>query len=867
MRKMWMVCLTLFLGSAAVFAEQGQSLFRNDLAEKAQFYYLDNGLEVVLVPNRSAPVIGSIVLVRTGLHNEMPAINGASHFLEHLLFNGTETRSQKQLYDEIDLLGAYNNAHTDWDYTSYILLTPRENFEKALDIQADMLFHSTLPLDKFEKEKGIILEEIAKDKSNPNYQAELNFRKVLFGSSVYGMPVLGAESSIRAMTRDDVRHYYRRYYVPNNMTVFVMGDFEPGEMQEIIQRYFGEIPPGNPESKAHRVNPQFGRNAHFKIKNLSRSSVYLTFPAPMFGTDDFFAMQVAAQLLEHRLTGKLMEQNPPAVLNIGVGYQAHLLASYLQISALLVPESSPDRVRAAVQEIVNEYLQQKIPLAEQAREIERVVRKILIQDIYDLQRPHYFAMLRSQEMALGGGLFIQTYTRKYQEVTPEAVQASLQKYLTVNPTVVLVTPLEAAKAESGETARKQWTRKVLFENGITVIARQDTANGVAGLHILFANRAALEPDSLRGIAEVLHYIFDKGSKALPGEKFQEKLEELGANLKVHDWGFIPYDDYYWSSSYGYVRLECLNPVIDPSLDLIAQMLMEPNINEQNLSATKRLLIGQVKRGKRSARQRAKEIFREKLYGSPFGDPILGDEKSLGKINLTDLQRFHEAYVRGENLIISIVSPNPVEKSIERIRNYFGDFPGQVRKAPLTRMVKTGTVAETIREELGGSQSYILVGKLLDDFSLGDLPALWVLNRLLSDRLAFYLREEKGWAYSIGSSVGLDPIPHFVFAMGTRPENIEDAYKEVMSELAAFKKLELTDHDILKAINQLRGQMLRRFLTRENQAYYLGLGDFLYQDYDLYFRMVDRLSGVKKDDLKRVRKKYFGKDHYLSVLVK
>jgi len=88
--------------------------------EKMRYLYLENGMEVVLLENHNAPVIASVVIVKTGLHFEQPEINGASHYLEHLLFNGTTTRTQKQLYDDIDRIGGYNNAHTDRDYTNFI---------------------------------------------------------------------------------------------------------------------------------------------------------------------------------------------------------------------------------------------------------------------------------------------------------------------------------------------------------------------------------------------------------------------------------------------------------------------------------------------------------------------------------------------------------------------------------------------------------------------------------------------------------------------------------------------------------------------------------------------------------------------------
>jgi zinc protease len=175
---------------------------------------LPNGLRVVLVENRANPMVCSSAIVGAGVVDEPDGMNGATHFLEHLVFNGTETRSQRALYDEVDRFGAYNNATTREDHTLFTLLLQKEFAAKGLEIQADMLFHSTLPPDKFEKEKGIILEELAKDRNDPAYLAQDAFRGFAYAGTPLARPVLGSESSIKGMSRDRVLAYYKARYVP-----------------------------------------------------------------------------------------------------------------------------------------------------------------------------------------------------------------------------------------------------------------------------------------------------------------------------------------------------------------------------------------------------------------------------------------------------------------------------------------------------------------------------------------------------------------------------------------------------------------------------------------------------------------------------
>ena len=145
-----------------------------DLPEGAAVYQLDNGIQVLLIENHILPMTGVNVVVKTGSAYETFATSGMSHMLEHLLFNGTVSRSQKQLYDDVDLIGGYNNAHTSNFCTNFMMVTPADNIKKGMEIQADMLFNSVLPEDKYEKEKGIVLEEIAQSISRPAEQIERN---------------------------------------------------------------------------------------------------------------------------------------------------------------------------------------------------------------------------------------------------------------------------------------------------------------------------------------------------------------------------------------------------------------------------------------------------------------------------------------------------------------------------------------------------------------------------------------------------------------------------------------------------------------------------------------------------------------------
>ena len=212
----------------------------------------------LLIENHGAPMVTAVLVVRTGTDDETADLSGAAHFLEHLLFNGTERRTQKQLYDEADLLGVYNNAATRRFYTVYFVLAGKDRIAEAMDIQEDMVFHSVFPPEKFEKEKGIVLEEIGKDEQDPDYLADRLIRSVLFEGTPYARPVLGTRRSVRAMSREDVVAYWRACTVPGNATLLVAGDFKTGPMIETVREII--------RAAARKGHPRRGRRQRIGVR-------------------------------------------------------------------------------------------------------------------------------------------------------------------------------------------------------------------------------------------------------------------------------------------------------------------------------------------------------------------------------------------------------------------------------------------------------------------------------------------------------------------------------------------------------------------------------------------------------------------------
>src|SRR3989338_6419356 len=295
-------------------------VWSNDIhAADARNIKLSNGFEVILIENHQSPVISCVVTVKTGSSNVGFLNSGISHMLEHLLFNWTEKRTQEELYKETDFYGIYNNAHTDMDYTNYIVLVEKSQAEKAIDIQSDMLFNSTF----------------LKLKSSSSKEDEL-FNLRIFDGTPYNLPAIGLPETIKNISREQVKEYYERYYVPNNMTALIMGDFNSSEMLRLVEKYFGKYPPKNLLiEKSYFLKTKNQRlETSFKI---THSSLSIGIPLSGIGkagserseSDDFYGMFIIASLLDSELKERvninLKEKNEAEVfdINASIDFNKH----------------------------------------------------------------------------------------------------------------------------------------------------------------------------------------------------------------------------------------------------------------------------------------------------------------------------------------------------------------------------------------------------------------------------------------------------------------------------------------------------------------------------------------------------------------
>src|SRR5580698_2460227 len=181
---------------------------------------LPNGLTLLVKPDRSAALVSVQVWVKSGsIHEGAQLGAGLSHFLEHMLFKGTDRRKGPEISATVQANGGYINAYTTFDRTVYYIDLPSENLEVAVDLLADAVFHSTLPEDEVIRERDVILREIAMTKDDPDSRLWEALFSTAFREHPYRHPIIGHKDVFSAVDRRALHDYYRERYVPNNVVV------------------------------------------------------------------------------------------------------------------------------------------------------------------------------------------------------------------------------------------------------------------------------------------------------------------------------------------------------------------------------------------------------------------------------------------------------------------------------------------------------------------------------------------------------------------------------------------------------------------------------------------------------------------------
>jgi predicted Zn-dependent peptidase len=404
-------------------------------------------------------------------------------------------------------------------------------------------------------------------------------------------------------------------------------------------------------------------------------------------------------------------------------------------------------------------------------------------------------------------------------------------------------------------------------NGLRYVVRESADSDVFAMHIAFVPRAAGEPEGQEGITDLLHRTMARATIVHDPAALEARLASLGARVKAVDDPSVPFDDYYTTPEFSWLRLEVPASHWREAVALLAEMVRFPALNQEALDEGRRDMRERVTRREGSPRDVAAAALDALLApGSPLTKPVYGTAASLQSITLDALKAYQAACAVGRRAIVTVIGPVGPAEVVRALESDFGPLPAgeAIEKTALPPLVPQSSLVEV---KLGKTQAYLAMGMFLD-VAPADRAPLTIAVAMLSDRLAFDLRETKGLAYSIGASVrSWGGRTRFDVAMGTRPENLDDARAGIVSGIRTFRESTPTAAEVERAVNLARGAALMRRMTRISLAYEAGQEAMRGLSPGDERRFVDSLREVRAEDVKRVAALYLDPDRLAVAVVR
>lgn len=401
---------------------------------------LDNGLKILVKPDRRAPIVTSQVWYKVGSSYEHGGITGISHMLEHMMFKGTETLAPGEFSRIIAANGGEENAFTSRDYTAYFQTLAADRLAIAFELEADRMRRLALPEDEFLKEREVVREERRlRTEDKPKALTFERFSATAYDASPYRIPVIGWASDIEAYQIQDLRAWYQRWYAPNNATLVVVGDVEPEAVFQLAEQHFGPLQPEPIAATKPQTEPE-QRGAKTLVVATPAKEPYLLFgyktPALLdLGPDserawEAYALEMLVAVLDDGASSRFSRhliRGQQIAASTGASYSA-----FGRLPGMLLFDGTPaqDQTIAALEQAMLAELERLRDEPVSAEELERIRTQLIAGKIYELDSVFYQAMLLGQLETVGlGWELADDYVQHLAAVTPEQIQRVAQKYV------------------------------------------------------------------------------------------------------------------------------------------------------------------------------------------------------------------------------------------------------------------------------------------------------------------------------------------------------------------------------------------------------------------------------------------------------
>ena len=423
--------LSLATLAVAVAANGAQAV------QRVSEFTLENGLQVLVIPDHRAPVVTQMIWYKVGAADEPPGSSGIAHFLEHLMFKGTDKIPSGQFSKIVAKNGGEDNAFTNHDVTAYFQRVASDRLPLVMQMEADRMENLRLTEDDVKTERDVILEERRSRVDNdPGSILQEQMMAALYANHPYGIPIIGWEHEIAALNREDALSYYRRFYAPNNAILVIAGDVEPEEVKKLAEETYGKLAPNRALNGRHR--PQ--EPTHFAPVKVTledpragRTTVQRFYLVPSYASAKpgeaealDLLMRIAATGSVSKIYKRLVIEDKQAA-NAGGWYSdSGLDSGRLGFYAIAAENVGAEALDKAIADVIEELKEKGVTQAE----LDRARASYIAEFVYTSDSQSRMARHYGWRLATGMSVAdVEAWPDRLKQVTVDDIREAARKYL------------------------------------------------------------------------------------------------------------------------------------------------------------------------------------------------------------------------------------------------------------------------------------------------------------------------------------------------------------------------------------------------------------------------------------------------------
>ncbi len=402
----------------------------------ASTFHLDNGMQVVVIPDHRAPVVTHMVWYKNGSADDPEGKSGIAHFLEHLMFKGTAKHPKGKFSNLVSELGGQENAFTSYDYTAYFQRIAKEHLETMMSFEADRMTNLVLSDEDVIPERDVVLEERRmRTDSDPSSQLSESLSATLYVNHPYGLPIIGWQHEIATLDRQDALNYYGRFYTPENAILVVAGDVTEPEVKNLAAATYGQIPArGETPKRTRKIEPPIpaARRVELADPKVEQPSFqrYWLVPSHVSAADsEPYALELLAQILGGGGASRLFRalvQDQELATNAGSWYMGDAV-DLTRFAVYALPREGVElkTLEKATEAVIAGLIEN---LTE--RELNRAKTQLIADTIYARDSQATLARMYGSTLAVGGAVKdVESWPARIDAVTLADVTAVARKRL------------------------------------------------------------------------------------------------------------------------------------------------------------------------------------------------------------------------------------------------------------------------------------------------------------------------------------------------------------------------------------------------------------------------------------------------------